>query len=63
MAATLPEPALRPAKKPPLQISRELDYRRRQAAGLVILAAIILAFSLWRAGLAAVFPQGWWRVW
>jgi hypothetical protein len=63
MAATLPEPALTSAKKPPVPLTRELDYRRRQAAGLAILAAVTLAFSLWRSGLAAVFPQGWWRVW
>lgn len=40
-----------------------LEHRRLQAAGLAILAIAVLAFSLWRAGLAAVFPLGWWRLW
>ncbi len=38
-------------------------HRRRQAAGLGIIAVLILIFSLWRAGLATVFPVGWWRIW
>jgi hypothetical protein len=63
MAATLPEPARTSAKRRPAPLTRELDYRRRQAAGLAILAAVILVFSLWRSGLEAVFPQGWWRFW
>ncbi|HVJ08810.1 MAG TPA: hypothetical protein VM554_10525 [Acidisarcina sp.] len=40
-----------------------LEQRRRQVAGLALLAIAILIFSLWRAGLAAVFPTGWWRLW
>lgn len=44
-----------------MQPQREL--RRRQAAGLLLIALAILVFSVWRAGLHAVFPTGWWRVW
>ena len=40
-----------------------IAHRRRQAAGLGIIAVLVLIFSLWRAGLAAVFPVGWWRIW
>ncbi len=36
---------------------------RRQIAGLLILAAVVLAVCLWRANLHDVFPPGWWRVW
>lgn len=41
----------------------QLEQRRRQVAGLAILGIVILAFSVWRAGLGAVFPSGWWRLW
>jgi hypothetical protein len=37
--------------------------RRRQLRGLLMLALIVLAFSLARAGLGRVFPHGWWRLW
>lgn len=48
--------------RPPSRDTR-LEQRRRQVAGLAILAMVILVFSMWRAGLAAVFPAGWWRLW
>ncbi len=37
--------------------------RRRQLRGLLILAFIVIAFSIARAGTGNVFPHGWWRVW
>jgi hypothetical protein len=37
--------------------------RRRQLRGLLMLALIVLAFSIARAGLGRVFPHGWWRLW
>jgi len=43
------------------QIAEQL--RRRQVAGLLILLAIILAASIYHAGLANVFPRGWWHIW
>ena len=36
---------------------------RRQAAGIAILLVVIVILSIWRAGLASVFPVGWWRIW
>jgi hypothetical protein len=43
--------------------AREQQLRRRQMGGLLAIAAGILTFTLWRAGVHAVFPQGWWHVW
>jgi hypothetical protein len=43
------------------QIADQL--RKRQVAGLLLLLAIILAASILHAGLANVFPQGWWHIW
>ena len=37
--------------------------RRRQLRGLLMLALIVLVFSIARAGLGRVFPHGWWRLW
>ena len=37
--------------------------RRRQIRGLLLLAAVILIFSLLRSGLHHVFTPGWWRLW
>jgi hypothetical protein len=41
----------------------EAEYRKRQIAGLLLIAAVILLVSLWRAGLHTVFPPGWWHLW
>lgn len=35
--------------------------RRRQAIGIVLIAAAILGFTLLRADWHAIFPPGWWR--
>ncbi len=40
-----------------------LSLQRRQAAGIAILIVAIVILSVWRAGLASVFPVGWWRFW
>jgi hypothetical protein len=45
-----------------LALLREAE-RRRQIRGLLLLAAVILIFSLLRSGLHNVFTPGWWRVW
>lgn len=37
--------------------------RRRQVRGLLLLAALVLVFSLMRAGAHQVFTAGWWRLW
>ena len=39
------------------------SLQRRQAAGIVIILVAIVILSIWRVGLAAVFPVGWWRIW
>ncbi len=36
-------------------------YRRNQAFGLLILAALILAWWLFHTNPAWIFPPGWWR--
>jgi len=36
-------------------------YRRNQVFGLLIVAAVILAFALVRTNPAWIFPTGWWR--
>lgn len=35
--------------------------RRRQVIGILLVAALILIFTLLRANQHALFPQGWWR--
>lgn len=35
--------------------------RRRQVAGILLIAAAILVFALLRANGHDLFPQGWWR--
>ena len=40
-----------------------LSLQRRQAAGIAILIVAIVILSIWRAGLASVFPVGWWHFW
>ena len=40
-----------------------LHLRKRQITGLLIILAIILAASICHAGLAQVFPRGWWHIW
>jgi len=42
---------------------RNGQLRKRQVAGLLILLAIILIAGIYHAGLANVFPQGWWHIW
>lgn len=37
------------------------QLHRRQVFGLLLIAAAILLFTLFRADLHGIFPQGWWR--
>lgn len=37
--------------------------RRRQAYGLLLIAAAILIVALLRANPHQIFPHGWWRFW
>jgi hypothetical protein len=43
--------------------SRRQTERRRQIRGLLLLAIVILIFSLLRAGIHNIFTPGWWRLW
>ena len=36
-------------------------FRRNQAFGLLIVAAVILAWRLFHTNPAWIFPPGWWR--
>lgn len=40
---------------------RHLQLRRRQIAGLLLLAFAVLILSLIRAHRGDIFPPGWWR--
>ena len=42
---------------------REQVERRRQVRGLIVLAVVVLVWSVARAGVDRVFTQGWWRLW
>ena len=42
---------------------RDRAERVRQVRGLLILAALVLLFVIWRAGVHRVFGVGWWRFW
>ncbi len=37
-------------------------YKRNQAIGLVLVAAAILVFCLFRTNPKWIFPPGWWRL-
>jgi len=50
-----------PQGKSEKTVRRSLE--RRQAAGIVLIIVAIVILSIWRAGLATVFPAGWWRIW
>jgi hypothetical protein len=41
----------------------EKAERRSVTRGLILLAAVALAWSIARAGLDRVFVHGWWRQW
>jgi hypothetical protein len=43
------------------RLERETIERRSMVRGLVLLAVVVLAGSIARAGLDRVFVQGWWR--
>lgn len=40
---------------------RHLKLRRRQIAGLLLLALIVFVLALVRAHRGDLFPPGWWR--
>jgi hypothetical protein len=46
-----------------MQLDARERLKRRQIAGLLIIAAVIALFALLRATPHTVFPAGWWRFW
>lgn len=53
-------PGFDPAEAP-LNEARITLTRRRQAIGLLLIAAAILAVAVLRAPAHVLFPPGWWR--
>ncbi len=47
----------------PQRTASEIQERRRQVRGLLLIALVILILSILRAGVHRVFTQGWWRLW
>ncbi len=43
--------------------AKQQQERRMQVRGLLLLAVVVLLFSIWRAGAHRVFTMGWWRLW
>jgi len=50
-------------QQPVSSTARRQTERRRQVRGLLLLAIVILIFSLLRAGTHTIFTPGWWRLW
>ncbi len=67
--ATTPEPPRAPTLSARLQASgderrvREALERRSTQRGLLVIALLVLAICLFRAGLDRAFPAGWLRRW
>lgn len=50
-------------EKPAGNKSLLLELKKRQAWGLILLALLVVTFSVKRVGLHSIFPPGWWRIW
>jgi hypothetical protein len=48
---------------PAVEVDIEVQLRRRQVRGLLLIALAVLAFSILRAGVHRVFTVGWWHLW
>ena len=48
-----------PSPDPTIALRRE---RRSQLRGLLLIAAVVLVFLLWRARPLLLFHQNWWRL-
>ena len=63
---TMVERRIKPYFEEQAQSSRRAEqtriYRRNQALGMVMLAAVILIFWLFRTNPKWIFPPGWWRL-
>ncbi len=43
--------------------SQRRNFRRNQAAGLLLLAIAVLAYRVLHTPAGWLFPPGWWRLW
>jgi hypothetical protein len=41
----------------------DLEFRKRQVYGLLIVALVLLAAGIARSSMHNLFPPGWWRLW
>jgi hypothetical protein len=41
----------------------DLELRKRQVYGLLIIALVLLAAGIARSSMRDLFPPGWWRIW
>jgi hypothetical protein len=63
MAPSSNSPLRVPKPTPSLATRAEQLERRRQVRGLLLLVALVLLFTILRAGVHRVFTHGWWRLW
>jgi hypothetical protein len=61
MVETRIKPYLQEAEEIARRAEQTRLYRRNQAIGLVLVAAAILIFWLFRTNPKWIFPAGWWR--
>jgi hypothetical protein len=41
----------------------DLELRKRQVYGLLIVALVLLIAGIARSSMQDMFPSGWWRIW
>jgi hypothetical protein len=51
-----------PRPTAPRKLAEQVE-RRRQMRGLLLLAVLVIVFSILRAGPHRIFGHGWWRLW
>jgi fatty acid desaturase len=61
MAETRIKPYLEQQAEDARRAEQQRQFRRNQAFGLVLVAALVCAWWLWRAKPGWIFPPGWWR--
>jgi hypothetical protein len=44
-------------------MAADLELRKRQIYGLLIVALVLLVVGIARSSLHDLFPPGWWRIW
>jgi ferric-dicitrate binding protein FerR (iron transport regulator) len=61
MTDTRIKPFLEQQAEEARRAEQQRRFRRNQVLGLVLIAAAICAWWLWRANPNWIFPTGWWR--